>query len=546
MSTTLRGADLIARVLDRAAHQTIFTLSGNHIMPMFDATLGTGLRLIHARHEAACVHMADAFARLTGDIGIALVTGGQGHTNAVAALTTAQCAESPMVLLSGHAGIAELGRGAFQELDQVALARPVTKAAWMVPSADRLGHDLAEAIRIAQSGRPGPVHLSLPVDLLEARLDDDLSLWPSADAFETAAQLLPSATARTMLALLRTAKRPLILAGPMLCTTAGRTLLAELQTALSIPAIGMDSPRGINDPSLGAFAEVLAQADLIVLLGKPHDFTLRFAAPPFVHAQANFIVLDPDAALIERATREQGGRVVLTAHVNPRSAATSLIAAAATVPVADHGWCDTVTAAVAYRPQHWPTLTGQSAKLHPLELCRAIQPVLAASPDAIFIADGGEIGQWAQAGISARRRVINGVAGSIGAGLPFALAARAVEPQAPVIAVMGDGTFGFHMAEFDTAVRHNLPFVAVVGNDASWGAEHQIQVRDYGADRAHSCNLLPTRYDQVAAALGGYGELVTDSAALAPAVSRAIASGKPACVNVMIEPHPAPVVRRPK
>jgi acetolactate synthase I/II/III large subunit len=172
MTKPLRGADLLTRVLHLAGHRTIFTLSGNHIMPVFDATIGTSLRLIHTRHEAACVHMADAYARLTGEVGIALVTGGQGHTNAVAALTTAQCAEAPVVLLSGHAGVNELGRGAFQELDQVALARPVTKASWMVPSADRMGHDLAAAIRIAQSGRPGPVHLSLPVDLLEARLDD--------------------------------------------------------------------------------------------------------------------------------------------------------------------------------------------------------------------------------------------------------------------------------------------------------------------------------------------------------------------------------------
>ena len=128
--------------------------------------------------------------------------------------------------------------------------------------------------------------------------------------------------------------------------------------------------------------------------------------------------------------------------------------------------------------------------------------------------------------------------------MPVAAAARVVEPTAPVIAVMGDGTFGFHMAELDTALRHDLPFVAIVGNDATWGAEHQIQLRDYGPERAHGCALLPTRYDQVAAALGGHGELVTETGGLGPAIERAIASGRPACVNVMIEGHAAPVVRR--
>ena len=142
------------------------------------------------------------------------------------------------------------------------------------------------------------------------------------------------------------------------------------------------------------------------------------------------------------------------------------------------------------------------------------------------------------------RRVINGPAGSIGSSIPMAIAARAAAPHSPVIAVMGDGTFGFHMAEFDTAVRCNLPFVAVVGNDATWNAEHQIQLRDYGPNRTHGCELLPSRYDLVVQALGGHGELVTGAADLPAALDRAIASGKPACINVMIERVPAPVIRR--
>src|SRR5690606_36454285 len=152
---------------------------------------------------------------------------------------------------------------------------------------------------------------------------------------------------------------------------------------------------------------------------------------------------------------------------------------------------------------------------------------------------------WAQACLSAPNRVINGVAGSIGAGLPFALAARAAKPDVPVVAVMGDGTFGFHPAEFDTAVRYRLPFVAVVGNDARWNAEYQIQVRDYGADRTIGCDLLPTRYDLVAAAFGGHGERVDSAAGLLPAVERSLASGLPACVNVALEGLPAPKVANP-
>src|ERR1043165_7017821 len=172
MKPSLRGADLLARSLVAAGTRHLFALSGNHVMPVFAAALDTGLELIHVRHEAAAVHMADAWGRLTGKPGIALVTGGPDHANAVGALFTALGAEAPMVLLSGHAATWELGRGGFQELQQAEMAAPVTKASWMAKSTAMLGEDIAEAIRIATSGRPGPVHVSLPSDLLDARIDD--------------------------------------------------------------------------------------------------------------------------------------------------------------------------------------------------------------------------------------------------------------------------------------------------------------------------------------------------------------------------------------
>src|SRR4051812_35068187 len=165
----LRGADIVARTLETLGVSCVFTLSGNHIMPIFDALLSTDIRVIHVRHEAACVHMADAWGRLTGRPGVALVTGGQGHSNAVAALYTALASESPLLLLSGHAPLNELGRGAFQEMAQAELARPVTKASWTAQSAAALGSDIGKAFQLATAGRPGPVHISLPVDLCLSR-----------------------------------------------------------------------------------------------------------------------------------------------------------------------------------------------------------------------------------------------------------------------------------------------------------------------------------------------------------------------------------------
>lgn len=545
MEHGLRGADIVARALDRADLRTIFTLSGNHVMPVFDAALDTGLRLVHVRHEAAAVHMADAWARLTGQCGVALVTGGAGHANAVAALCTAQAAEAPLVLLSGHSGLDELGRGSFQELRQADLAEPVTKASWTATSVGALAYDIARAVRLARSGRPGPVHVSLPVDLLDERIADGPELWPDAGAFLPQVQALSDLEAEAALAALTAAERPLILGGPTLCHASAASLLSRLAEAVGVPALGMESPRGINDPSLGAFAQVLCRADLIVLLGKPHDFTIRFGDPPFVDPACRFIVIDPEPEMIGRVVREKGPRCILGAVADPAAAAERLIGHGARAGQHHEAWRQEVRQAVAYRPAEWARPWSIGAKVHPVDLCRAVERALERRPEAALVCDGGEIGQWAQSLLTSSRRVINGVAGSIGAATPFAVAARAADPFAPVIAVMGDGAFGFHMAEFDTALRYHLPIVVVIGNDAAWNAEHQIQLRAYGPERAHGCELLPTRYDRVVEALGGHGEVVENAAELESALERALASGKPACVNVMIERVPAPIVRRP-
>ena len=544
MPKPIRGADIVARTLDAAGLRTVFTLSGNHIMSLFDAALDTGLRLIHVRHEAAAVHMADAWGRLNGQCGIVWVSGGAGFTNAAAALCTARAAELPLVLLAAHASLKELGRGAFQELRQAEMAAPVAKASWTANSAASLGHEIAEAARIALSGRRGPVHLSLPFDLLDEKLEDAPSLWPKSTAFAPEERRLGTAAADAIVAGIGGAQRPLVLVGPQLCHSGNLSRLETLEGALGVPVIPMESPRGLNDARLGAFAEVLRQADLIVLLGKALDFTLRFGDPPIVDPACRFIAIDPETEMIERVAREKGERLAYSVVADAAPAMPTLIERAR--PKAEHRpWAAEVRSAVAYRPAPWAMLAStQPGKVHPLELCRALQAVLATRPNAILVCDGGEIGQWPQALLAPSRRLINGPAASIGASIPFAIAARASDPAAPVIAVMGDGTFGFHMAEFDTAMRYGLPFVAVVGNDAAWNAEHQIQLREYGRNRAHGCELLPSRYDLVAQALGGHGELVTAASELAPALERAVASGKPACVNVMIERIPAPSIRR--
>jgi thiamine pyrophosphate-dependent acetolactate synthase large subunit-like protein len=543
MTSSLRGADIIVRSLERLGVRCVFTLSGNHIMSIFDAALDSSLDLVHVRHEAAAVHMADAWGRLTGKAGVALVTGGPGHANAVGALFTARGAESPLVLLSGHAATWELGRGGFQEIRQAEMAAPVAKAAMTSTSAADLGRDLGEAFRVATSGRPGPVSLNLPSDLLEERVEENATVWPNG-ANSDALPLLPEAVADAMLAAIAAAKCPLILAGPALSNVSGRALLAKLESAVGAPCVILESPRGMADATLGAFADIAKSADLIVLLGKALDFTIKWASPPFFDAATRVIAIDPEPALIERARKEKGERLLIGAIADVRHATGALIARARAARSRDGGWLKEARGALDYRPASWATLHSQTkGRLHAAEVFRALRPFIKRDSDTILICDGGEFAQWGQAMLPVRRRLVNGVAGAIGASLSFALAARMIEPKAPIFAVLGDGTIGFHIAEFETAVRRKLPFVAVLGNDARWNAESEIQIRDYGRERMHGCELLPARYDQVVAALGGHGEYVDKAADLPAAIERALASGKPACVNVMIESIAAPVIR---
>jgi thiamine pyrophosphate-dependent acetolactate synthase large subunit-like protein len=281
----------------------------------------------------------------------------------------------------------------------------------------------------------------------------------------------------------------------------------------------------------------------VLLLGKALDFTLKFGGAPFP-AACRFISIDPDGAILGRAAGDKGALLAFGCVADTYPAAETLLQRGAGRFNGDPGWLANARAWFDDRPAAWADLVSSTpGKLHPAEVFRTLQPYLAREPDSVLICDGGEFAQWGQSLLRNDRRMINGVAGSIGSSLPMAAGARVVEKAAPVVAVLGDGTFGFHMSEIETAVRLNTPYVAIVGTDARWNAEYNLQVRDYGPNRTHGCELNPTRYDLVATALGGHGELVEHAADLPGAIDRSLASGRPAVINVMIESIPSPVVR---
>ena len=530
MATTT--AEHLIDTLVEAGVKHLFTLSGNQILDIYDATIGRNIDLIHTRHEAAAVHMADGWGRLTEEPGVALLTAGPGHCNALTGLYVALMSESPLVLLSGHCPTNQIGKGAFQEMDQVGLARPVAKAAWLVERAEDLNNEITRALHLAGSGRPGPVHLSLPNDILPAAVAPAPLQLPPEDAGP-----LDEALITQTLDLLAGARHPLLLAGPAMKRPHRWSAVEQLAQTTAIPALPMESPRGINDPWLHQATNCLERADLVLLAGKKLDFTLRFGQSPFFSHSCRFIQIDADPEQLS-----QDPRVVLRINAEPTRVLDQLQARAMQREWPDSSWPEEVeTARLASSPA-WDALAHSSQQpIHPLRLCQALQPFL--DDDAIFVSDGGEIGQWAQAGLEARDRLINGPAGSIGSSLPLGLAAKLAYPQRPVLVVLGDGTLGYHLLEFDTALRYNLPVIAIVGNDARWNAEYQLQIQNYGADRLVGCELWLSRYDKMVEALGGHGEFVERPEDLTPALERAVASGRPACVNVSIEGAGAPTFR---
>ena len=528
MSQTAAG-NLVDCLLERGVRQ-LFTLSGNQILSLYDATIGRELELVHTRHEAAAVHMADAWGRLQETPGIAVVTAGPGHCNAIGALYVARQAESPLVLISGHSPLKQLGKGAFQEMDQVAIAAPVTKASWRVDSPERAGEALERAMALAGAGRPGPVHLSVPSDVLSGEAGSPANPLPQLDLCGPIAKK----DADRVLRLLARARRPVLMAGAAMSRPLRWRTVTELSRACGAPALKMESPRGVNDPRLYAASRLLGRADLVLLFGKSMDFALRFGGSPFA-PECKFVGIDPEASLAASHPR-----MVLSLEADPAASAMVLARGSQTGASAFASWRHAVESARSERPDSWKRWRSSSkSPMHPLRVCEALRPFL--TDGSVVVSDGGEFGQWAQAGLDSRVNLINGPSGAIGSAIPMALACKLARPGKPAIALLGDGTFGYHALEFDTALRYGLPIVAVVGNDARWNAEYQLQLDHYGPERTVGCELFPTRYDRVVEGLGGHGEWVAEPSQLGTALERALDSGLPACVNVAIEGVKAPI-----
>ncbi|MAG34755.1 MAG: acetolactate synthase [Dehalococcoidia bacterium] len=511
----------------------MFSLSGNQILELYDALLDTGIKLIHTRHEAAAGHMADAWGRLTDQPGVFLVTAGPGHANGAVAAGVARAAESPLLWLSGSSPLTQEGQGAFQELDQVGLAAPVCKAAWCAGDAQSLPQLIADALRLAAADPPGPVHITIPTDIQAATVTEEAEA-ASARAQEEGMRRGTDEAAEAIVAELADAERPLVLGRPALDRGQARRDFDAFLKLTGVPGVIVESPRGLNDPAQAGVTGALQQADVLLLLGSA-DYSVGFAAP---EALAPGCRVAQIASPNEPAART--ARFVLRTGV--RRGLEQITAAASGRTWSRRPWWE---ARLPDDPRDAHQASSEHG-IHALTVCHAVLDRL--GPDDCVISDGGEFGQWARLATASAKAagatvVLNGKNGSIGSAVPFSLAAKLARPNARVVAFSGDGGFGYHALELDTAVRYNLPVLVVVGNDARWGSEWHQQADRYGKDRIFETSLLPTRYDQLAGALGAAGEHVETDAELPAAVGRAyqaLESGQPFLLDVRIASLPGP------
>lgn len=532
----LHGGKLVAKCLKAAGVDCLFTLCGGHVMPIYDGCLDEGIRVVDVRHEQAAAHAADAWSRVNpGKIGVAVVTAGPGVTDAVTGVANAWRANSPVLVIGGQGPFGNRGKGSLQEMDHVALMKPITKWADACYDTARIPEYIELAVRHAVSGIPGPVFLEIPMDVLMNIPDSP----PPIPAISTQPpRVSPDReSAREAISILKGARKPMMMVGTSvkwsnaqapLNTFLEKTRIPAYVNGMGRGAVPHDSPQLFNSTRRKAMEE----CDVLILAGAILDFRLGFGKS--VPAGAKIIQLEMDNLLIGQ------NRPADLALVGNLGCSFDLLNSVHEEEGALLNFSDYSSALRNEEDAKAAKEQGRAkddrVPIHAGRLCQEIAGFV--EDDFIVIGDGGDIVAQAAKVLPVPKNgywMDPGPLGTLGVGMPFALAAQVAHPHKRVLLIFGDGSFGFNGFEYDTAIRFGLPIVGIVGNDAAWGQMMRPQAAYFGKERLVATELAYTRYDLVVEAMGGHGEHVTDPAEIRPALERAFASGKAACINVEIE-----------
>ena len=541
----LTGAHLFIRCLKLEGIEKVFTIVGDTILPLVDAAEDEGIQFIDTRHEGAALHMADGYARITGRPAVGMFTGGPGFSNAISALPAIYTSESPVVFVAGCAELPEKGMTAFQEIDQVGMAAPVTKGSWMIHDRKRIPEFVATAFRTATTGRPGPVHLTLPLDLQDQEVsEEELPQYMPREYRPTGRPQGDPVLIEEAAALLKGAKRPVIVAGNPARYSVAPEQLQALAESGGVPVFTVEQARGLLDDehplcfgyadgALNPTARRFREADVVLLLGKRMDHRYRYGG--VFAADAKIIQADPSPAEIGR------NRGVAVGIQGDLGAVTEQLTAAIDGAKGDiAAWVNQLEQDRNNWDQELRSKAVAEEPLHPLDVYTNLEQHL--DDDTVIIMDGGDYVQWGRAFLKARRpgRFMRlGPLSHLGAGIPYGMAAKAAYPESKVLVFIGDGAFGFYAMEYDTCIRHNLPITTVMGNDSTWGIDKTFQLAYY--NRAVGTDLRTIRYDKMVDAIGGYTEYVEAANEVGPAVGRALASGQPSLVNVTVRSGASPL-----
>jgi len=537
----VNGAELLVEELVGRGVEFVSTLCGHGLNPFYVACRARGLRLIDTRNEQAAAYMAEAYGRLSRRVGVCAVSSGVAHANALTGVCNAHFDGAPMLLLTGGGALATMGLGHFQDLDQVAMAAPLSKFAQMVTVPERIPQLVEQAFAAATAGRPGPVHLTLPLDVQTAEVNlEKVVKTPLRTAkVEQSAGGDPQAIAEAV-AWLGEAERPLLVAGSGVFYAEGGPALEAFAKACAVPVVVPIWDRGAVDKPWREFMGVLgaatggpnllADSDLIVLAGARFDYRIGYLQPPAVRRDARVIRIDIDPAELARGVKAQ-----LAIQGDARSVLSQLREEAKQRGTPPHSaWLE---AAIRRRREFQARCRAARQKapqgLHALDILRALEGVL--TDKTVFLLDGGNIGQWAHQVLFDRypgHWLTCGASAVVGYGLPAALAARLLYPQRPVILLSGDGAMTFTMAEFESAARQGLSFVVIVADDSAWGITLTEQLRAYG--HGLSSELGPMRFDQVAEGFGACGVRVSMPEEIQPAIVEGLARHRPTLIHVPI------------
>ena len=534
------GGHLVGKYLKEVESvDTVFCLSGGHIEAVLDSFTEYKIRTIDVRHEQAAAMMAHAWSVYTGRPGVCLVTAGPGFTNAITGIANAYLDNAPLVVLCGRHPLRDDLKGALQEMNQMDVVKPITKWAATCYDPRRIPEYLSLAFRHAMVGRPGPVFLELPPDILSVKVPLEkvfmpqkmtrkFTIHPDDWDLKQAAEIINAA------------RKPIFMGGSGVGLSCCSIALGQFIERSGIPFFLMNYGRGElpdNHPlSLWDIGNVglqlgITQADVIIAVGVRFNWLLQSGA--LIPPATKVVRIDIDPHEIDRNRQADVGLVGDSTSV--------LNQLLPLIKGGDHSaWVKTLRAASnAFIAPELKIREVPSSPIHPIRLVAQIQK--AVGDDAVYVIDGGDTQYFGLVGFTSREKAgviaaAAGLLGCLGTGIPFAMAAKLARPDKKVVLLQGDGSFGFNSMEFDTMVRHNIPVVCVVNNDTAWGMIKHSQELSIGCDRLQCAELGERHYEKMVEGLGGYGEFVTKDEDIIPAIRRAFESGKPSCINVMTDP----------